>query len=84
MTKQVPWNKVILEEFIELALLNEEETFLIRTRIAGWTITQQADRLNSSVSSVNRAIRNLKVKYDRVQKYSSILPTRKRKKSDLI
>lgn len=84
MAKQVPWNKLILEEFIELALLNSEEEFVIRTRIAGWSIDQQADKLNVSNSSVNRIIRKLKLKYDKVQKYSSILPIRKQKKSELI
>ena len=56
MAKQVPWNKFILEEFIELALLNSEEEFVLRTRIAGWSIDQQADKLNVSNSSVNRII----------------------------
>ncbi len=84
MAKQVPWNKLILEEFIELALLNSEEEFVIRTRIAGWSIDQQADKLNVSNSSVNRIIRRLKLKYDKVQKHSSILPIRKQKKSELI
>lgn len=84
MAKQVPWNKLILEEFIDLALLNSEEEFVLRTRIAGWSIDQQADKLNISNSSVNRIIRKLKLKYDKVQKHSSLLPTRKKRKSELI
>lgn len=84
MAKQVPWNKLILEEFIDLALLNSEEEFVLRTRIAGWSIDQQADKLNISNSSVNRIIRKLKLKYDKVQKHSSLLPTRKKCKSELV
>ena len=77
MTNQVPWNKIILEEFINLALLTKEEEMILRTRIYGWTVREQADRLNMSVSSVNRIIKRLKNKYDGVEKFSTILPPRK-------
>ena len=76
MTRKFIWNKIILEEFSELALLNDSERFLIESKIKGLTICQQADELNLSVSSVNRMIRKLKEKYDDVQKYSSVLPKR--------
>lgn len=33
MTTQVPWNKIILEEFINLALLTKDEEMILRTRI---------------------------------------------------
>lgn len=33
MTNQVPWNKIILEEFINLALLTNDEEMILRTRI---------------------------------------------------
>ena len=35
MAREVPWNKLILEEFIKEALLTKEEEMIIRTRIAG-------------------------------------------------
>lgn len=35
MTNQVPWNKIILEEFINLALLTKDEEMILRTRIYG-------------------------------------------------
>lgn len=77
MSKQVPWNKVIVERFIELAMLNDEEQEILRTRVAGWTITEQSIKLNMSESKVNKIIARLKVKYDNVQKYDVILPPRK-------
>lgn len=77
MTNQVPWNKIILEEFINLALLTKDEEMILRTRIYGWTVREQADRLNMSVSSVNRIIKKIKNKYDTVEKYSAVLPPRK-------
>lgn len=66
MTNQVPWNKIILEEFINLALLTKDEEMILRTRIYGWTVREQADKLNMSVSSVNRIIKRIKNKYDDV------------------
>lgn len=77
MTKQVPWNKIILEEFINLAMLTKDEEIIMRTRIAGWSVSQQADKLNLSISTVNRIIQKLKIKYDEVEKFSVILPPRK-------
>lgn len=75
--KQVPWNKIILEEFIRIGSLTDEEEAIMRTRVAGWTITKQSIELGMSVSKVNYLIKRLKAKYDSCQKYSPILPPRK-------
>lgn len=77
MSKQVPWNKIILEEFIALAALSKEEEMIMRTRMAGWTRTKQAMEFNMSMRTLDRIIERLKVKYDKVQPYSCILPPRK-------
>ena len=77
MAKQVPWNKIILEEFISLAVLTDEEEKIIRTRVKGWTITKQAMTFGMSPAAVNRVIRRLKIKYDNVQPYSPLLPPRR-------
>lgn len=77
MSKNVIWTKVILEEFINLANLTKDEEIIMRTRCDGWSITKQATTFNMSVSTVNRIIKRLKVKYDKVQPYSPILPPRK-------
>lgn len=77
MAHQVPWNKIILEEFIDIGCLTQTEEMIIRTRVKGWTITKQAQELNMSESSVKRYISILKKKYDKVQKFSPILPPRK-------
>lgn len=77
MSKQVPWNKIILEEFISLAVLTDEEEKIIRTRVKGWTITKQAMTSGMSPAAVNRVIRRLKIKYDNVQPYSPLLPPRR-------
>lgn len=82
MSRQVLWSKIILEEFIRLAALTDEEEQVMRTRVAGWSISQQSEMLGMSVSSVNRCIRRLKVKYDGVQPYSPLLPPRKNSASE--
>lgn len=77
MAKQVPWNKIILDEFVELALLTEDEQKIMRTRIAGWTRVKQSMEFGMSLSSIDRTIATLKHKYDGVQKHSNVLPERK-------
>lgn len=82
MSKQVPWNKVILEEFIRLSVLTEDEEAVIRTRVAGWSRTKQAMELNMSMRKLDRIISELKEKYDAVEKFSVILPPRKTSKEE--
>lgn len=77
MTKQVNWNKQVLDEFIKEAMLTEEEIFIMETRVKGMTITKQADQLHMSPDNVKKMIARLKKKYDIVQAYSPILPKRK-------
>ena len=77
MAHQVPWNKIILEEFIKEAMLTKEEEEIMRTRVAGWTRVEQSMKLGMSTQKVDRIIMRLKNKYDQVQKYDPILPPRK-------
>lgn len=77
--KDIIWNKIILDEFIRLAILTETEEQILRTRIAGWSRVKQAMELNLSVSTVDCIIRMINQKYDMVQPYSEILPKRKKK-----
>lgn len=83
MTKQIPWNKIILERFIELAVLTKDEEEIMRTRVAGWSRTQQAQKLGMSLSTVDKHIAELKLKYDDVQKYDPILPPRRKSKQEI-
>ena len=83
--KDIVWNKILLEEFLSIATLTEIEEKVLRSKLAGYTISQQADIFNMSVSSINRALKSIDEKYDDAEKYSLILPTRKkRNKSDII
>lgn len=78
MAKQVPWNRQILDNFCELALLSDEEKFIMETRIKGWSVSKQSMELGMSESSVAKRIALLKKKYDGVQKlHPDKLPERK-------
>ena len=77
MAHQVIWTKLIVETFISEGNLTELEEMVLRTRAAGWTRTKQCDKFNISMSTLDRTIARLKIKYDAVQKTSVILPPRK-------
>lgn len=83
MAHQVPWTKLIVEEFVKEAMLSKEEEYIIRTRAMGHTITKQADELCMSIDNVNKMIAKLKKKYDEVQKYDPLLPPRKFSKEEI-
>ena len=55
----------------------------MRTRVAGWSRTKQADTLHISVSLLDKRIAKLKKKYDYVQKTSPLLPPRKPSEKEL-
>lgn len=82
MAHQVPWNKIILETFIEQGCLTKDEEIIMRTRVAGWSRTKQSVELGFSVSTVDRLIKSCKVKYDNVAKYNPLLPPRKYSKAE--
>ena len=67
MAKQVKWTKQLTEDFIEMAMLSEDEAYIMRSRVRGESATQQAMHLQCSESTVHRAISRLKKKYDAVQ-----------------
>lgn len=83
MAHEIPWNKLILETFIDLAALSKEEEWVMRTRVAGWPRTRQAMELHISVETLDRIIRRLKRKYDAVQQQSPLLPPRKKSSEEL-
>lgn len=71
---KVPWNRVILDEFVSLAILTPEEERLIRTRAAGWNQVQQCFELNVSLATITRMVRKLHAQYISLVPHSEILP----------
>ncbi|MBP3699091.1 MAG: hypothetical protein J6J01_06410 [Oscillospiraceae bacterium] len=71
---KIPWNRVILDEYVSLALLTEEEENIIRTRAAGWSQVKQCHTFSMSPAALARKIKKLKIKYDALIPYSDKLP----------
>lgn len=74
--RSIYWNKLIFNEFVELAMLDEFEVELLKSHIRGDSIVKQSMDLKCSESTINRTISKLKAKYDEVSKQSDILPER--------
>ena len=68
MAHQVKWTKRLLEDFYDLALLNDDEKYLMESRIKGVPVSLQAVHLCCSDATVHRMIAKIKIKYDNVQK----------------
>lgn len=76
--KQVPWTKDLVGKFVDMALLSDDEIYIMTTRVKGYTVTRQALELHKSEATVHRMISVLKKKYDIVQKENpDIFPIRK-------
>ena len=64
---KVPWNRVILEEFVSLALLSEEDENILRTRVdPKWNQVHQGLAFYVSSATVTRRVRKMRKKYQRV------------------
>lgn len=64
MKHKVPWNRTLLEDFIQEGLLTEDEEFIMRTRLAGWSQVKQATERSISTATVSNIVRRLKDKYN--------------------
>ena len=73
---QVPWCLPIYNEFVRLAMLSDFEAKMLEMRIRKKSRLQIADALHTDVSTVDDCLKNLKRKYDNVQRFSDILPPR--------
>lgn len=71
---RVPWNRVILDEFVSLALLTEDEEHIVRARAAGWSRVKMCHTYMMSLATVDRIISRVKTKYAAARAYSTILP----------
>ena len=62
--KKVPLNRVILDEFAALALLNEDEIKILNARVRGWSQVKQCMELHIGSTTLQRRTRELKDKYE--------------------
>ena len=68
MKHKVPWNRTLLEDFIKEGLLTEDEEFIMRTRLAGWSQVKQSMERHISTATVSNSniVRRLKDKYNKL------------------
>lgn len=69
----IAWDKIKLEEFKSLALLTEFEILVLESRIKGWSRTKQSIEFNCSLSTIDRTMKQIRMKYDNVCNYSNVL-----------
>ena len=67
--KQIPWTKRKYERFLEVAILTDDERCVLEDRVIKNMSRVQISMLMSvSLATVDRIIKNLREKYDQVQK----------------
>lgn len=73
------FSKEMTEAFIDEAMLNDEEIFILKSRINNMPVTEMARELNLSRATVHRYIQKIKIKYDTIQsRYPDRFPQRKK------
>lgn len=83
MAHQVHWTEQICQNFIQRAMLSDDEIYVLTSRVKGATITEQSLFLNKSEASVHRIVAKLKQKYDKVQKeFPNDFPKRRTSKQE--
>lgn len=55
MARTVLWNRVLLDEFIDLASLSEDEERVIRARAAGWSRVKMCHEYNMPLAAKEHA-----------------------------
>lgn len=70
------WDNGMISEFTNLACLADEEIEVLRDWAHGKSIVYTSMRLHVSDSTVSNIRKRLRVKYDRVQPRSALLPVR--------
>jgi len=83
---QVPWTKDRVDMFIEMAMLDDDEAYIIRSRVHKIPVSVQARYLDYSESTIHAMVRKLKLKYDVVQRQVNdpkIFPPRKFSKDEV-
>lgn len=71
------WTKEVLDEFIRVGCLSDDEQKIITAKAHGWSRAKMSICFSMSISNVDRIIRKCMQKYDYCQKNSDILPERK-------
>lgn len=84
MAKQIHWTEKTCKSFIQKAMLNAEEIYILENRIKGMTVLEMSYNLNRSEATIHRIIRRIRHKYDVIQKeYPNEFPIRQISKQEI-
>ena len=83
MAHQVLWTPAIIEEFTNLAGLNEDEVKICNGLMRRDTATVISKSIHKSEDRIYHIVERLKVKYDNVQPMAKIMPPRKKSSKEL-
>lgn len=73
-----------VKKFEQLAMLNNDEIFILENRIKNMTVTEMSLKLNKSEATVHRLIKRLKDKYDFIQQeFPEEFPKRRVSKEEI-
>lgn len=72
----IPWNKIVLDEFRSLACLSEEENIVLQDWAGEKSIANTSMLKYFSDRKINRIRKRIREKYDAVQIYTPLLPER--------
>ena len=71
INNQIPWTKVLYNDFVDNAILTELEKKVLYARVwekDKWTIVGMALEFHVSKSTINNSISNIRSKYDQLHK----------------
>lgn len=71
------WSEDLMMRFIKYAMLNKEESEILRLYILGYTINEIADEIGLSPSTVARRLKIMRLKYDNLINNGYDFPSRK-------
>ena len=71
------WSEDLMMRFIKYAMLNKEESEILRLYILGYTMNEIADEIGLSPSTVARRLKIMRLKYDNLINNGYDFPSRK-------
>lgn len=77
MKTTVNWNENLYMLFINKMMLSRLEREVLRCRIMQYTVTEIAEELCVSKSTVDRTVKKLRLKYDKLRTIEPSLPPRR-------
>ena len=73
-----------VKKFEQLAMLNDDEIYILENRIKNMTVTAMGINLNKSEATIHRMIKRIKEKYDFIQlEYPDEFPKRRASEEEL-